>query len=171
MSAHFVEVHLVHRSLVQGGLDVGQGAEDGQGALGHPSGQRGGGDEGGDVGVGAHHDIVVTAHDGPRAGHAAAQSWLDLQFPAVEVEAVQEGAYLIDVGPGIEERPQRHVTGDARETVEPGDGLGRPRRAHGRSRDTAQAAPYPLSMPTTEIPAEHEASMASRAVTPCKAAP
>jgi len=35
----------------------------------------------------------------------------------------------------------------------------------------ALAAPNPLSMPTTVRPAAHEASMASRAVTPSSAAP
>ena len=37
---------------------------------------------------------------------------------------------------------------------------------HGSSREMAQAAPYPLSMPTTAIPDEQLDSMASRAVTP-----
>ena len=35
-------------------------------------------------------------------------------------------------------------------------------------RATAQAAPKPLSMPTTVIPAAHDACMASSAVTPSK---
>ena len=35
----------------------------------------------------------------------------------------------------------------------------------------AQAAPYPLSMPTTVMPEEQADSMASRAVTPSRAAP
>ena len=43
--------------------------------------------------------------------------------------------------------------------------------AHGSIRATAQAAPKPLSIPTTVIPAAQEACMASRAVTPSRAAP
>ena len=46
-----------------------------------------------------------------------------------------------------------------------------PGRAHGRSRAIAQAAPYPLSMPTTVMPEEQAESMASSAVTPSRAAP
>ena len=39
------------------------------------------------------------------------------------------------------------------------------------SRATAQAAPKPLSMPTTVMPEAHETSMASRAVIPSRPAP
>ena len=42
---------------------------------------------------------------------------------------------------------------------------------HGSSRAIAQAAPYPLSMPTTVMPDEQADSMASSAVTPSSAAP
>ena len=81
-------------------------------------------------------------------------------------------ADLVDVGAGIDERAQRHVARDAGEAVEPGD-----RRrtvagcAHGSSRAMAQAAPYPLSIPTTVMPDEQADSMASSAVTPSSAAP
>ena len=40
-----------------------------------------------------------------------------------------------------------------------------------RMRATAHAAPKPLSMPTTVMPAAHDDSMASSAVTPSRAAP
>ncbi len=43
--------------------------------------------------------------------------------------------------------------------------------AHSRIRSTAQAAPKPLSMPTTVRPAAHEASIPSRAVMPPRLAP
>ena len=43
--------------------------------------------------------------------------------------------------------------------------------AHASRRATAQAAPKPLSMPTTVTPDAQEASMASRAVTPSSPAP
>src|SRR5205085_7444657 len=60
-----------------------------------------------------------------------------------------------------------HVAGDPGEAVEPGDGGGhRP-----QIRATAHAAPNPLSMPTTVIPAAHDACMASSAVIPSSAAP
>ena len=47
----------------------------------------------------------------------------------------------------------------------------RPEHPHGSIRATAQAAPKPLSMPTTVMPAAHDACMASSAVTPSRAAP
>ena len=55
-------------------------------------------------------------------------------------------------------RSTRHVVGS-----QPG--------AHGSIRATAQAAPKPLSIPTTVRPAAHDACMASRAVIPSRAAP
>ena len=77
-------------------------------------------------------------------------------------------ADLVEVGPGVDERAERHVAGDAGEAVEPGDGSpARPAvdwpgaAADGEptcrnSRTTAQAAPNPLSMPTTVMPAAHD---------------
>src|SRR5439155_4941 len=77
----------------------------------------------------------------------------------------------VTIGAGVEQRSERHVAGDAGERVEPGDG-GHARRARwSQARATAQAAPKPLSIPTTVTPAAHEASMASSAVTPPKLAP
>ena len=61
---------------------------------------------------------------------------------------------------------QRHVAGDAGEAVEPGDV-----RAHLSIRSTAQAAPKPLSMPTTVTPAAHDASMAEQGGDALEAAP
>ena len=43
--------------------------------------------------------------------------------------------------------------------------------AHGHMRATAHAAPNPLSMPTTVIPAAHDACIARSAVTPSRAEP
>ena len=69
---------------------------------------------------------------------------------------------LVDVGTGVDEAAEGHVPGDPGEAVEPGDGATaeRPRRrvrpAHGSIRATAHAAPNPLSIPTTVIPAAHD---------------
>ena len=84
---------------------------------------------------------------------------------------------LATVGSGVDEAAERHVPGDAGEAVEPGDPpLGPGIRRSGSSRlspsghrsilATAHAAPKPLSIPTTVIPAAHEACIASNAVTP-----
>src|SRR3954454_14684924 len=79
--------------------------------------------------------------------------------------------HRVTVGAGVEQRGERHVAGDPGERVEPGNG-GHARRARwSHARATAQAAPKPLSMPTTVTPAAHEASMASSAVTPPRLAP
>ena len=82
------------------------------------------------------------------------------------------GHDLVEVGPGVEQRAEGHVAGHPGEAVEPGH----PALSHGptpvpRSRATAQAAPKPLSMPTTVTPAAHDESMASSAVTPSSDAP
>ena len=59
VAAHLVEVDLVDRTSVEPRLHVGQGGEGGQGPAGHPFGQAGLLDEADDVGVGAHHHVVV----------------------------------------------------------------------------------------------------------------
>ena len=98
-----------------------------------------------------------------------------------------------DGGARVEQAAQRHVPGDAGEAMEPRHPArllrrGRLRRrrsppsralsralpgagGHGNIRATAQAAPNPLSMPTTVSPAAHDACIASNAVIPSSAAP
>ena len=117
--------------------------------------------------------VVLGLDDGSGACDAASQVLLEVQFPAREGEASEEGTHLLDVGPGVDQGTQGHVAGDTREAVEPG---GRPvpgtrGSCHGRSRAMAQAAPYPLSIPTTVMPDEQAESIARRAVTPARAAP
>ena len=80
---------------------------------------------------------------------------------------------LVEIGAGVEQAAEGHVAGDARRSSGtrrcscPVDAS----RAHGSMRATADAAPKPLSIPTTVRPAAHEACMASSAVTPSSAAP
>ncbi len=113
---------------------------------------------------------VVPADDGAGARHPSAQRVLEAQVPAGKVEAAEQAAHLVGVGSGVDEGAESHVARDACEAVEPGD-----RRAtgvaHGSCRATAQAAPYPLSIPTTVMPDEHADSIVNRAVTPSNAAP
>ena len=165
-----VEVHLVDRATVQVGLDGRQRAEDGQGALGHPRRERGVLDHRPDRSVGAA-DVVTSGDDHPRAGDASAPAFFDPKVPAREGKAVEHAADLLDVGTGVDERAEGHVTGDAGEAVEPGHPDVRSVRRHGSNRAMAQAAPYPLSMPTTVMPDEQAESMVSSAVTPSSAAP
>ena len=70
---------------------------------------------------------------------------------------------------GVDQAAERHVPGDPGEAVEPG----RPSVGgrHGSMRANVQAAPKPLSMPTTAIPAAHDDNIARRAVTPRRPAP
>ena len=116
-------------------------------------------------------DGVAPGDDHPRTGDAAAHALFDPQVPARKGKPVEQPADLVDVGAGVDERAEGHVTGDAGEAVEPGHpGVDWGCR-HGRSRAMAQAAPYPLSMPTTVTPDEQEESMVSSAVTPSREAP
>ena len=97
-----------------------------------------------------------------RTGSASSAQPADRQ-PLAQV------ADLVEVGAGVDERAERHVAGDAGEAVEPGDGASTRRPGQARSvtgtpavddrqregRATAQAAPKPLSMPTTVMPDAH----------------
>ena len=78
----------------------------------------------------------------------------------VSRQPFEEGQDVTEVGPRIQEAPKGHVPGDPGETVEPGHRttVDPPRRAgrHGNILATAQAAPKPLSIPTTVIPAAHD---------------
>jgi hypothetical protein len=166
-AAHLVEVDLLGRTAVQPALDLGQRGEGGEGPGRHPFRQTGLGDQAGDVGRGANDAGLLGPDVGLGGGDAAPEHRLDLQLPALDRELAEQAADLVRVGAGVDERAQRHVAGDPREAVEPGDRPG----GHFSILSTALAAPNPLSMPTTVRPAAHEASMASRAVTPSSAAP
>ncbi len=61
-------------------------------------------------------------HERPRAGDPAAERFLGLGVPIPDTrEALEEVTDLFEIRPGIDERTQRHVTGDAGKAVEPGD--------------------------------------------------
>ena len=139
--ADLVEVHLVDGPPVQRGLDGGQRAEHGQRPLGHPRRQCGVLNESGDGPMGADHHVVA-ADDGARACDPSPHALVQPQVPAREGEPVQQGTDLVDVGPGVNERPERHVPCDTGEAVEPRHRLGaRGGARHCRSRAMAHAAP------------------------------
>ncbi len=167
--ADLVEVHLVDRTTVQRRLNGGQRVERGQGSLRDPVGQGRLGDERGNGAV-CPDNHVVPADDGACAGDAAAQRVLESQVPPRQIEPAEQASHLVRVGSCVDQGAERHVAGDAGKAVEPGD-----RRAgglrHGSSRAIAQAAPYPLSIPTTVMPDEQADSMVNNAVTPSSAAP
>ena len=169
--ADLVEVDLLDRAPVQHRLDGGEQAEHGQRALRHPRREGRLLDQRRDRPMGAD-DHVVAGDDRTRAGDASPHARLEPQVPTGKGEPVEQPADLVDVRPGVDERAEGHVAGNAREAVEPGDrrcdGLG---LGHGNERAIAQAAPYPLSMPTTVMPDEQAESMDSSAVTPSSAAP
>ena len=55
-------------------------------------------------------------------GDAAPEHGLGLEPPAVDRQPPQQRPHLVEVGPGVDQRPQRHVAGDPREAVEPRHG-------------------------------------------------
>ena len=122
--------------------------------------------------VGAEHGrrrVVVIVHGDvrPRRADTAPLHALERERVPVDTEPGESVGDRVHVGTGIDERRQQHVAGHARAAVEPHRAS-----AHRRStRATAHAAPKPLSMPTTVTPLAHEASIASNAVTPSRAAP
>ncbi len=148
-----------------------------------PFGQAGLGDQADDVGVGADHLGVAGPDQHLGAGYAGSQHRGGLEGPAPDGEGDQFTFDQGEIGPGVDQAAEGHVTGDAGKAVPPGDGRHRTAcrsasaelvvsSARGpRMRATAQAAPKPLSMPTTTSPEAQEASMARRAVTPSSPAP
>ena len=107
---------------VQLPLDVGQRPERAQRPPGDPLGQPGLLDHPGDVRRGAHDRRLDDVHVRLGGGDAAAEHGLGLEPPAVDRQTPQQVPHLVEVGPGVEQRPQRHVARDPREAVEPGDG-------------------------------------------------
>ncbi len=116
--------------------------------------------------------VVVDDDVGPGGPHATALDPLEHEGVPVDVEPADHRGDEVGVRAGIDQGGHRHVAGDARLTVEPGNPTwSRHRAGHVKMRAIAQAAPKPLSMPTTVTPLAHDACMASSAVTPSRPAP
>ena len=113
--------------------------------------------------------VFMNGHHGSCRGNSGTLRSFEHQRVIVERETTEYCDDCELVGSGIDERSQSHVAGGTGTTVEPRDA------AHGFSdrtmRATAQAAPYPLSMPTTVTPLAQVACMANRAVTPSRPDP
>ena len=116
-------------------------------------------------------------------GDAAPQDRLGLELPLGHRQPLEQFLDLVEVGAGVDQRAQGHVAGHAGEAVEPCRGHGatpwswrspaarRTPVGETNMRATAHAAPYPLSMPTTVMPAAHDANIPRSAVTPSSPAP
>ena len=172
-ATHLMEMDLGHRCLMQVRLGFGQGGEHGLSSLANTFRETGLLDETGDVRIRTHHGtVVVGMHHQVGGAEARALRGFRADLPSPYRQAADDGLHFIEVGAGVDERPESHVTGDAGEAVEPGHtGHERNPLPTLSSRATPQAAPYPLSMPTTVTPAAHELSMASSAVTPANEDP
>src|SRR5690606_786051 len=177
--AHLVEVDLLAGLAVEPALGLGERGEHGPGPVAHPVGKGGLVEHGEDVGSGAH-DVGGLGDDvGLRAADAVAEHAFGVESPAAHREPLADGPHLGEVGAPGEERSARHAAGHAADAVEPGDPAPGPapavaahaRAARGSMRETAIAAPNPLSIPTTVMPAAQLASMPSSAVTPSRPAP
>ena len=111
---------------------------------------------------------VVDGHVRLGGGDAAAPHRLERQGVAIHRQGAHDVHHADRVRAGMDQCGHGHVARGPGEAVEPGgaaDGV------HPHILATAQAAPKPLSMPTTVTPLAHEACMASRAVTPSNPAP
>ena len=131
----------------------------------HAIGKSGFFDHGGDVAVGADDRCLLGLDVDLGASEPGTEDGLCVERPSADGDALAQRADLVEIGAEVDERAEGHVAGDAGEAVEPGDDR------HLSNRITALAAPKPLSMPTTVMPAAHDASMARSAVTPSRAAP
>src|SRR3954447_20637315 len=112
--------------------------------------------------------LVGGMHVGQRGGQPAAVHQARFYFDTGEVKPGHRLVDVVGLRPGVEQRTHGHVARDPGERMKPGD---RGHAAGPNSRNTAQAAPKPLSIPTTVIPEAQLESMASSAVTPSRAAP
>ena len=126
--------------------------------------------------------VVLRAYDHQaRGAEAATDGLFRLQAPPPDRQAPEPGPHFVQVRPSVQQAAQGHVAGDPRKTVPPGSvchsyrataaGRAEPWARSPKVRPTAQAAPKPLSMPTTHRPGAQLESMASKAVTPCREAP
>ena len=120
---------------MQPSLGLGERREGRQRPLLHPLRKAGLGDEALDVGGGANDRRVrrLDVHLG--RGDAASEHRLLVDRPPAHRQTLELAANLVEVGPGVDQRAECHVPGDAGEAVEPGQ------PGHLRVRRTAQAAP------------------------------
>ncbi len=171
VTTDLVKVHVPRCHAVQPPFGLSQQIENTECSCRHTSGQVGSLHQVGDVCMGSARAVVADPDQGSAARQPTSQDGLNRELPALNIEQREKLHDAVKIGTGVDQAAQRHVAGDAGEAVEPSDrGLTVVHR-HGKSRATAQAAPKPLSMPTTVTPEAHEANMASRAVTPSNAAP
>ena len=121
-ASDLVEVHLRRWPPVQPPFDLGQRVEGGHGALRDAIRQSRFVHQADDVRRGAvHHVRLGRDHVHVGCGDAPAQHRLDVERPTVDRETTQQRAHLVDVGACVDERAERHVAGDAREAVKPGE--------------------------------------------------
>jgi hypothetical protein len=164
-----MELDVVGSHAVDATLDHRQSLEDGDGPLVYAAREVGAGEHLEHLAIATVAVLGLMRHDHAGGTDAAPLRRLDRDAVGMR-DARNDVEHGGAVGAGVEQRRQRHVAGDPREAVEPGRGHARVAR-WSQMRATAHAAPKPLSMPTTVIPAAHDASMARRAVTPPKLAP
>ena len=115
--------------------------------------------------------VNVLDHDRSRGRHAGPLRRLEGQRVVVQVETAHDlrdfDLCLHLISCCIDERCEHHVARHSGRAVEPGDATRIATHDIARTmRAAAQAAPYPLSMPTTDTPLAHVACIASNAVTP-----
>ena len=175
--ADLVEVDRVGRHAVEAALRLGECGEDGQGAGADPVGQVGAGQQAAEVGERAVVVRVLRRVDdgaGGARGRRAAPPRPGGPSPETGRRAITSRTSSTSapassrapsaMSPAMPEKQWNQASATRR----------RPQARPARwlqTRVTAQAAPKPLSMPTTATPCAQELSMARRAVTPPKAAP
>ena len=102
-------------------------------------------------------------------GHTAFHDRLKSNIVAGQIEFAEMLFQSVQGKAQVEHRPQEHVTARPGETIEI-DGF-HDFDASRLMRWAWQPAPKPLSILTTEMPSEHEVSIAKRAVSPPRLAP
>ena len=186
-----VELDVVGRHAMHRALDVRKRGEGGQRSGGNPRRQIRRRDEFANRPVGTVLDgtvlvvmvmvvaviAVVYDHVSLCRGDPAAQHRFEAECVVVERQASDDLGDRQLVGTGVNECRHRHVASGARKAVEPrgADWSAQPRGfvggTHGSILAIADAAPKPLSIPTTVMPLAHDACIASSAVTPSRPAP
>ncbi len=120
--ADLVELHIVGRDTVDGALGFGELGEDTVGALAHPVGERGVGEQ---LPDGPHRSVLVPVRgvgdDGLGRGDPAPLGALERQRVAVQAEAVERRGDLGGVGAGVDQRAEQHVAGHPRGAVDVDD--------------------------------------------------
>jgi hypothetical protein len=123
MRSDLVKVDVLGRPPVQASFDLGQREKRVKRPPGDTRGKARLLDEPDYVGVSANDDIVCDLHDGARRRDPTSEHRFSAKVPPVKRQPADEGQDLREVGTGIEQRPQCHVTGDAGEAMEPGKPL------------------------------------------------